>query len=579
MERGSMRLLECESFSNSSSRCRKVGATVAWCCVPTSNPGDARLLAENAALRETIKTLQAQIESLKEQNEQLAQHNAVLRLKVDAMARKLFGKSSEKLDPAQLQMVFAALQNETPGDDAAKKAGASDSPACGSEADAAAATTTSATRRKKRTLDELIEGLPVSEVIIDPEEVKADPAAWTCIGAEVTKLIDYTPGKFQCEKLVRRKFVRNDARHLPPLTAPLHTLQDRCIATPRLLAHTVTNRFELHLPYYRIEQMYARLGLPIARQTLCAWSGMAHEASTLIIERIKRDVFADGLVQIDETPVKYQDPERAGVCGTGYLWVIHNPVRNVNLFTWHTGRAAACLENIVPPEFQGRIQCDGYSAYDAFVKTPARAGRIELAGCMAHMRRKFFEAKAEGPDPQWVLAQVQQLYRIEARLREARAGPEEVLSTRQQYSAPIMERTHSKLEQLQASHQHRPRSLTGEAISYALNQWPKLRVFLSDGRVQIDNNLVENTIRPSAIGKKNWLFMGDAQSGARAATFYTLISNCQRQGIDATAYLTDIFQRLPAETNQSVHRLTPKAWAAEQAAKRHALAQSAVVQM
>jgi hypothetical protein len=267
------------------------------------------------------------------------------------------------------------------------------------------------------------------------------------------------------------------------------------------------------------------------------------------------------------------------VCGTGYLWVFHNPVRNVSLFAWRTGRGAACLEDIVPPDFQGIIQCDGYSAYDAFIKTPARAGRIELAGCMAHMRRKFFEARDEGEDPQWVLAQVQLLYRIEARLREARAGPEEVLATRQQHSAPIMAGIKARLEQLQSSHKHRPRSLTGEALSYALNQWPKLRVFLGDGRVQIDNNLVENTIRPSAIGKKNWLFMGDAQSGARAATFYTLISNCHRQGIDATAYLTDIFKRLPTETNQTIHRLTPKAWAAEQAAKRHALAQSAIAQV
>jgi transposase/regulator of replication initiation timing len=551
-----------------------------------SNPGDAQLLAENAELREMIKTLQAQIEEikahndlLKEQIEELKQHNHVLRLKVDAMARKLFGKSSEKLDPAQLQMVFAALQKETAGDDAAKKATASDSPACGSEAESVPASAAGNGRKKKRSLDELIEGLPVSEVIIDPHEVKADPEAWTCIGAEVTKLIDYIPGKFQCEKLIRRKYVRKDARHLPPITAPLHTLQDRCIATPRLLAHTASSHFELHLPYYRIEQMHARLGVPIPRQTLCGWMGMTHEACSLIIEQIKRDVFADGYVQADETPVKYQDPERKGVCGTGYLWVFHNPVRNVSLFAWRTGRGAACLENIVPPDFQGIIQCDGYSAYEAFIKTPARAGRIELAGCMAHARRKFFEAKAEGEDPQWVLAQVQQLYRIEARLREARAGPEEVLSTRQQHSAPIMAAIKARLEQLQASHKHRPRSLTGEAISYALNQWPKLCVFLGDGREQIDNNLVENTIRPSAIGKKNWLFMGDAQSGARAATFYTLISNCHRQGIDATAYLTDIFKRLPTETNQTIHRLTPKAWAADQAAKRHSLAQTAIVQM
>jgi transposase len=523
-------------------------------------------------LQEELATLRTENETLKAENEQLKQHNVVLRLKVDAMARKLFGKSSEKLDPEQLQMVFDAMQSGPLEE--ARKPGPSELDTCEAEAGAAS---TGASKRSRRTVDELIDGLPVSEVIIDPAEVKAEPEAWSCIGAEVTKLIDYIPGRFQCEHLVRRKYVRKEARHLPPITAPLPTLQDRCIATPRLLAHTASSHFELHLPYYRIAQMYARMGVPLQRQTLCGWMGMAHDATALIIGHIKRDVFADGYVQADETPVKYQDPLRKGVCATGYLWVFYNPVRNVCLFQWRTGRAAACLQDIVPEGFSGIIQCDGYSAYDSFIKQPSRGGRIELAGCMAHMRRKFFEARDEGQDPQWVLAQVQQLYQIEARLRESRAGPEEVLRTRQQHSVPIMERIRSRLEELQSSRKHRPRSLTGEAISYALNQWAKLSVFLREGRVQIDNNPIENTIRPSAIGKKNWLFIGDAQSGARTATFYTLIGNCRREGINATEYLSDIFKRLPTETNQTVHRLTPHAWAAEQALKRQAVTQSSVV--
>ena len=158
--------------------------------------------------------------ALKEENEQLKQHNQVLRLKVDAMARKLFGKSSEKLDPAQLQMVFDALKKQP--EDVAKKDPASDSAACDSEAEPATALTSA--KRKKRTLEQIIEGLPVSEVIIDPPEVKAQPEAWTCMGAEVTKLIDYIPGKFACQHLVRRKYVRKDARHraLAHAARPLH---------------------------------------------------------------------------------------------------------------------------------------------------------------------------------------------------------------------------------------------------------------------------------------------------------------------------------------------------------------------
>ena len=493
------------------------------------------------------------------------------------MARKLFGKSSEKLDPAQLQMVFEALQNEGPGSEL-KKSEASGSNADNSEAEAdKGVSVAKPVKRRKRTLEDIIEGLPVVDVILEPEAVKAEPEAWRCMGEEVTKLINYTPGRFNCERLIRRKYVRKEAAYEAPIIAPLPTLQDRCIATPKLIAHTLSNRFELHLPYYRIEQMYERAGVPIPRQTLCGWSGMAHDACALIMKAIKREVFADGYVQIDETPVKYQDPERQGLCGTGYLWVVHNPVRNISLFEWHTGRAAACLESLVPPEFTGLIQCDGYSAYESFIKSPARKDSIQLAGCLAHARRKFFEAKAEGTDPQWVLLQMQHLYQIEARLREARAGPLEVRALRQEQSVPILARIKERLEELQNKSTHRPRSLTGAAISYTLNQWDKLTLYVRDGRVQIDNNLVENTIRPSAIGKKNWLFMGDARSGARAATFYTLIGNCHREGINAEAYLTDIFTRLPGETNQTVHRLIPKAWAAEQAAQKPVKTQSTLV--
>jgi transposase len=536
----------------------------------------ARLQEQAALQQEQVRLLNERIELLVRHNALLEQHNRVLQLKVDAMARKLFGKSSEKLDPAQLQMVFEALQEQE--DDAAKKVPASADAPCVSEAEAGAADAAANGRakRKKRTLEQVLEGLPVTEVIIDPEEVRAEPEAWACIGAEETKLIDYTPGRFSCQKIVRRKYVRKDARHLPPVTPPLVTLQERCIATPRLLAHTLIQRFELHLPYYRIEQMYERAGVPIPRQTLCGWSGMCADAAGLIIAQIRREVFADGYVQADETPVKYQDPQREGACGTGYLWVFYNPARNLSLFEWRTGRGAACLEEIVPQDFQGILQCDGYQVYEAFARSTQRSGNITLAGCLAHARRKFFEAQPEGEDARWVLAQIQHLYRIEQQLREARAGPAEVLAERQQHSAPIMERIKARLDEALAARRHLPRSLTGEAISYALNQWPKLGAFLRDGRVQIDNNLTENAIRPSAIGKKNWLFMGDSQTGSRAATFYTLIGNCHREGINATAYLTDIFTRLPAATNQTVHRLTPKAWAAEQAALRQAVVQTCV---
>ena len=511
-----------------------------------------------ALLEHRVEALTGELERLKEEVERLHQERAVLRLKIDAMARRLFGKSSERLDPAQLQMVFDSLEAEPEPLPEVQAA-------VGSAADPDIAPAAS-TRRKKRTLAQLMEGLPETVTILTPPRVLAEPDAWQATGsAQETRLIDYTPGRFSVLLIRRPEYVRKSSPHEPPVTAPLHLLRDRCMATPRLLANTFILRFEQHLPYYRIEQLYARAGVPISRQTLSCWAGMAAEACGLLLAATKAEVFADGYVQADETPIKYQDPGRKGSCGTGYLWVFFNPVRNLSYFAWRTGRGAVCLESIVPPDFKGIIQCDGHSAYNSFIKARAAAGHpIRLAGCLAHVRRKFFEARPEGEDAKWILLEIQKLYKIEAELRVSRAGPDIILTERQLRSAPILQSLKTRLDDLLARRKHLPRSLTGEAITYARNQWEKLEVFLIDGRVQPDNNLVENTIRPTAIGKKNWLFMGDPKGGDRAAVFYTLISNCHRAGIDAQAYLTDLFTRLPLpeETTRNLSRLTPHGWTA-----------------
>jgi len=517
------------------------------------------------ALIQQLEKAQAQNAALLQERDALQQEIKVLRLKVDSLARRIFGQSSEKLDPAQLELLFNVVRNEAVAEQEDQAGASGPLPPAASK---------SAKPRTKRKLEDVIAELPVTEVIIDPAEVMADPDSWECIGAEETKLIDFTPGKFSCRRLRRRKYVRKDQRHLAPVTAPLTTLQERCMATPALLAHTLSLRYEMHLPFYRIEQMYERLGVPISRQTMCNWSAMSAGASGLVREALRKEVFEDGYVQIDETPVKYQDPGRKGVCGTGWLWVIYNPVRQICFFEWRLGRGAKELQSIVPVDFEGTIQCDGHSAYSSFASSPERFGKITLTGCLAHARRKFFEAKAEGEDAQWVLAQIQRLYQIEAELAQARAAPEQVLRARQNQSAVILKEVRRRLEDWRAKHKHLPRSLTGEAITYSCNQWERLEGYLHDGRLRIDNNLVENAIRPSAIGKKNWLFMGDRASGERAAMFYTLIANCHRAEIDVAEYLTDLFTQLPTHTTKTVYRLTPSAWAAH---RKNRLAEASLV--
>ena len=169
------------------------------------------------------------------------------------------------------------------------------------------------------------------------------------------------------------------------------------------------------------------------------------------------------------------------------------------LFHWETGRGAACLENIIPVDFSGVLQCDGYEAYDCFAKG---RGQIVLAGCMAHVRRKFHEAKEQSPRVAgWILKHLQNLYALEARLRETRAGPALRNVMRASQSQPVLARLHRALIRLKTSHRFLPRSSMGKAIDYALNQWSSLLVYLRDGRLEIDNNLIENSIRPTAIGK------------------------------------------------------------------------------
>lgn len=488
----------------------------------------------------------------------------LLRQKLDALARRLFGKSSEQLNAAQLELLLDGMEEIAVVEATASVA-----------AEALPENDVPPPRARERSA-RVPEHLPLKEVIIDPEEVKACPEEWTCIGEEVSEVLDYQPGSFTRLRTIRRKYVHRERRHQPPVIAPLPpTLQERCIAAPSLLAHAMVSRYRDHLPWYRIEGIYAGLGVGISRQTLCNWSGMAADASQLVVKEIAQSVFADGCVQIDETPIDYLVPGH-GQTKTGYLWVAHNPQRQETLFTWHTSRATACLESLVPTDFRGVIQCDGYQAYDAFAQNNERAGAITLAGCWAHARRKFFEAKDHTADAAWVLSQIQALYRVEEQLREARAGPAERKSARHAQSRPVIEGIHQRLSQWDRNHEHFPRSLMGQAIGYALGQWESLLVFLDDGRVEIDNNLVENAIRPSAIGKKNWLFIGDAAAGARAATFYTLVGNCRAQSADVYAYLKDLFTRLPVMTNQQIKDITPTAWARQQASAQALLRTAAL---
>lgn len=487
--------------------------------------------------------------------ERLSAENLVLRQTVDALSRRVFGVSSEKLDPAQLELML--------GPDEAKKA-----PAAGSADPGPAAEIRDHKKRRQKTRAPRIpDHLPVQREEVVPAEVQLEPAAFRRIGEEVREQLGFKPAEFFRVQLVRPKYVRIDHPVAVPVIAPLPpSLQERCTATPGLIAEVVDNRFVCHLPYYRQSEIFARLGVPIHRKTLCDWTLLASDWLAIIYREIQYEHWRCPYRQIDETPIHYLKPG-SGKAQTGYLWTSNIPGGSM-FFHWHEGRDAAALDALFEKrdpalseettrEFIRIIQCDGYSAYPAWTKDKPW---IKLMGCHAHMRRKFFEAAEQSPRlVAWILRQIAHLYHIEEKLREAKAGPAQRQAVRASESRPVHRRLHKAITLL-AKRRILPKSKLGKAIHYALRQWPQLELYLTDGRVEICNNLVENAIRPTKLGAKNWLFLGNGESGRKCAILYTIVENCRRLGINTREYLEDVLTRLPAMKASEAASLTPARW-------------------
>jgi len=502
------------------------------------------------------------LEQIAQRDEVIARQAAeilVLRQAIDALSRRIFGVSSEKLDPAQLELLLEA--------DSAKK----DPAAAPADPGPAAEISTHKKPVKKTRAPRIPEHLPVVREELDPPEVLLNPEAFRRIGEEVREQLHFKPAEFIRIQLVRGKFVRKDDPCAKPFINPLPpSLQERCIATPGLIAEVVDNRFVCHLPYYRQQEMFARMGVNLHRKTLCDWALLASDWLAIIYREIQYEHWRALYRQIDETPIDYLEPG-SRKAQTGYLWTSNIPGGSV-FFHWHDGRDAGGLEKLFErtpdndltledhdiEQLVRVIQTDGYVVYPSWAKDKPW---IKLMGCHAHMRRKFFEAQEQSPRiVGWILLQIAHLYRIETELREKKAGPALREAVRASASSMIHRRLKKAIDKLAARHVILPKSKLGKAVAYAMRQWPNLEVYLSDGRVEICNNLVENSIRPTKLGAKNWLFIGNEESGQKCAILYTIVENCRRLGISPKEYLADVLTRLPAMKATEAASLTPANW-------------------
>ena len=517
--------------------------------------------AANTQLKEEMSR---ELALAKEDLARLKQENRLLRQKIDLLIKKFFGgQKSEAIDPKQLEILLAGLDPK------------SSAPASGA-ALPAAPLPRPATPRRKPVRQPLPNHLPEERVLLIPEEVKAHPEQWKEIDQEITEELDWKPAQFIKRLYIRPKYVKATVaasqqgsalidealaaiygkEESPVQIAPLPSrLIEKGFPGAGLLAQVVISKYEDHLPLYRQEKIYwERYGVKISRQSLAEWVEQTAWWLQPIYDAMRQSLLEGGYLQVDETPIRYLDPDLPGKSQLGYLWTYSRPKGEV-IFDWQTNRGREGPQRMLK-NYKGLLQTDGYGVYESLA---AERDDWVMLGCMAHARRYFHQALQEDTRAAWCLRQIGHLYVLEQQLRQQRAGPRLREVERSVQARPILIRLETMLRKWQPH--MLPKSLFGVAIGYALERWAELCRYVQYGRAEIDNNLVENAIRPTALGKKNFLFIGHPDAGWRSAVIYSVIGSCRRLGIDPHAYLQDVLRRLPDMKQNEVQQITPAAWA------------------
>jgi transposase len=467
----------------------------------------------------------------------LQTENQLLRQKLELFLKRYFGGTkNESLDPKQLELLLAGLT-----------AVSAPTPVAEKNTPARAATAARPVRQP------LPAHLETERVVLEPAEVQQQPTGWRKLGEEVTEELDWKPAKFIKRLYIRPKYANADRIVIAPLPA---RLIEKGLPGAGLLTQVIVSKYEDHLPLYRQEKIYReRHGVTLSRQTLCGWVAAAADWLAPIYREMKAALVARDYLQADETPIRYLDPDVKGKSQSGWLWTYSQPQGDV-VFDWNVSRSREGPREFLQ-SFRGKLQTDGYGVYESLARE--RAPELILIGCWAHARRGFHEALGEGRSAAWLVGQIGRLYAVEKQLREQNAGPKLRTAVRAWQSRPILARLRRAMEVVRR--RVLPKSLLGQAIDYTLARWEALTRYVDDGRLEIDNNSCENSIRPTAIGKKNFLFIGHPEAGQRSAVIYSVLGSCRRHGINPAAYLQDIFERLPRAKTSEVKSLTPAAWA------------------
>ena len=465
-----------------------------------------------------------------------------LKAQLAGLRRQRFGARTESLD--QLELILAGL-GAAQGAESGERIGAQGAPDTPAR---------DARRQPKRR--------PLPAHLRREETIDTPPSdcvhcgkAMRRLGEDVREVLDYIPGRFVVRRHVRVKLSCRDCgtiAQVPPPSLPI----EKGVPGPGLLAHVLVSKFADHLPLYRQSRIYAREGVDLERSTLADWVGKSAALLDPLVAAIGRHVFAGSAIHTDDTPVPVLDPGR-GKTRTGRLWTYvrdeHGHGSKVPPAAWY--RYSPDRKGARPREhlklYRGFLHADGYAGYNRLYGQ----GRIVEVACLAHVRRKFFDIHKATASPvaEEALIRIAALYTIEKEIRGS--PPDARRAARQVKSKPLFADLQAWLDRTLPSLPGR--SGLALAVRYAITRLKRLEIYLEDGRLEIDNNAAERSIRPLALGRKNWLFAGSDAGGERAAAIASLIETAKLNGIDPQAWLTDVLERIAEHKINRIDELLP----------------------
>jgi transposase len=466
-----------------------------------------------------------------------------LTLEIARLQRVQFAARSEKMDPEQRTLFDEAM--------------AADLAAVESELEALKADTAQAPAVKAPRSVPKRRPLPPELARV---EVRHEPESCTCgqCGSDLVQIGEHVSEKLDCKPL--EFFVRRDVHPQyacraceTVVAAPVaRSIIERGIAAPGLLAQVLIGKYVDHLPLYRQEAIFARSGVEIGRNTMAEWIGACGVALQPLVAAMRSEMLEQSVLHADETPVAQLDPG-AGQTKRAYLFAYRTGTGPPIVVFDYCGNRSGKHASRFLDQWRGALMVDDYAGY----KHLFAAGITEL-GCWAHARRKFFDLHKASSSPiaQEALTRIAALYRSEAETADLDVAARH--AHRQQHAAPILAALKAWLDRIRPT--VAGNSGTSKAIDYTLRRWPALTRYLDDGRYPIDNNPIENAIRPIALGRKNWLFAGSETAGIRAAAIMSLLATAKANGHDPHAWMSDVLTRLPMTLDRDIQTLLPYGW-------------------